>query len=209
MMRSVLGVIALCWCSAAISAERMVLLITPSGVYQSTVTGGVPGEWVPIDADVIVHGFTPGGGDDPKPPVPPTDDPVVEKVKAAAVANLKDKPEGIAVASLIDALQKLNLPADKFAEAADMAAPIADASMQANGRITAFFKSALAITKDPAKLKAGVQSAFSISAATLETIGAEAAKPQGSTVSDAAFDFAAIIAMIQMIIQLLKSLGII
>mgnify|MGYP003654481046 CR=1 FL=1 len=209
MSKILAGLLAACLCSVATAAERMVLLITPSGVYQSTVVDGIPGPWASIDADVIVHGFTPGGGDTPKPPVPPTDDPVVEKVKSAAVANLKDKPEGIAVASLIDALQKLNLPADKFTEAIDMAAPIADASMQANGRITAFFKAALAITQDPAKLKVGVQSAFGISAATLETIRSEAARPQGSDVSDTALDFAAIIAMIQMIIQLLKSLGII
>lgn len=70
-------------------------------------------------------------------------------------------------------------------------------------------KDALAVTSDPAKLKAGVQAAWGVSAATIDAINVAAAAEPGSDIPAEALDFARIIEIIRMIIELLKNLGII
>lgn len=120
-------------------AERPVLLITPSGVYQSVVKDGIPGPWVAQEIDVIVQGFGGPGTPPPKPPdipVPPADDPAVISVAAISKTGLKDKAEATAVAAIVDSLSKLGLTGSGFKEALEMAAPIADTSLKAGGRIT-------------------------------------------------------------------------
>ena len=193
--------------ASACLAERPILLVTPAGVFQSVVdSSGKPGPWVPIAADVIVQGFTTGTPTPPV-PIPPVDDAVVKQVAAISKAVLRDKEEATAVAAIVDSIGKMNLSPTAFKEAIEMSAPIADASLSANGRITEWAKQAVAVTTDAAKLKAGVLSAFGIQQSTLDSIHDSAVNPE-STVTGEAVNWAQIIAIIQMILTLLKNLGI-
>lgn len=198
----------LLWClmASAVFADKPILLITPNGVFQSQVVNGVPGVWVPIEADVIVQGFNTGG---PVPPVvtPPTDDPVVKQIATISKAVLKDKDEATAVASIVDSIGKLGLSPESFKQALEMSAPIADASLSANGRITEWSKQALVVSSNAAKLKAGVKSAFDIQQATLDSINTAASNPTAVATGEA-INWTQIIAIIQMILELLKNLGI-
>lgn len=209
-MRTSVTCLLLLSASVSLAADRFVFLIKPNGdVYQSVVSANnnaPPTPWVSIQADVIIlrDSNTP---DDPT-PVPPVSDPVVARVKELATA-LKGKNEAIAVAAIVNSLQALNLSGDSFKQALEMAAPIADTTMQANGRVTVFFKAALLVTADPAKLKAGVQAAFNIQASTLSTIHTATMQPSDAALSEEALDFVAIIKIIQMIMELLKSLEVI
>ena len=194
-------------CTSTSFADRPIFLVTPGGVFQSVVaTNGTPGPWVQIDADVIVSGFTPGK---PVPPgdTPPTSDPVVAQIAVISKSVLKSKDEATAVAAIIDSVGKLNLSSTAFKEALEMAAPIADASLSAEGRITDWAKQALLVTADAVKLRAGVSSAFGIQQTTLDSIYAAAVDP-ASVATGEAVNWAQIIAIIQMILTLLKNLGI-
>lgn len=190
---------------------RPILLVTPKGVYQAEVVDGVPGPWKATDLDVIVQGFSVGGpgpippGDDP--PVNP--DPVVAQIATFSKTALKDKSEGIAIAALIEALQKANVSSENFKESFDMAISIADTSMKSEGRLIAWKTGALKISQDPAKLKAGLQAAFGVSSVSLNQIVAAAIEEPGTVLADEARDFSQIIQMIQMILDLLRNLGII
>lgn len=198
--------------TASALADRPVLLVTPAGVYQSTVVNGVPGPWVAQEIDVVIQGFGGGGGTQPVPPDapdPPVSDPVVAQIVTISKATLKDKKEAVAVASIIDTLSKFGLTGQKFKEALQLATPIADTSMKAGGRINRWVEESLAVTTDPAKLKAGVKAAWDIETATLEAIHAAALEDPSAALPDAALDWAQIIQIIQMIIELLKNLGII
>lgn len=198
-------------CCSAVAADRTILLVTPKGVYQTTVRDGLPGAWVPAsDIDVIVQGF----GSAPKPPdTPPVDDPVVSQVATLSKA-MKDKAEATACAALINSLDKMGLRGNDFKEALDMAAPIADSQLKAGGRIVQFFKSALAITTDAEKLKAGIVSAWQINLTALQQIHEGAVSKQipefaAGTDPQEAISWALIIQLIQMIFELLTKLGVI
>jgi hypothetical protein len=208
-----LTVFALCLVFGAqsIAADRTVFLITPSGVYQSTVSNGVPGSWTSIDADVIVQGFTPGGNNNPSPPtppVPPAEDATVLQVHAISAATLKDKSEATAVAAIIDSLVGMGLKGDQFVQAFDMSIPIADSSLNASGRLNTWLKQAFAVTKDPDKLKAGLLSAFKVSQSTITAIKNAAVDPS-QPATEEALDFAMIITIIQAILTLLRQIGVI
>jgi hypothetical protein len=202
----------LAFASVAI-AGRPILLVTPSGVFKAEVVNGVPGPWVAQEIDVIIQDLKPGGepgpGPDPGPVPPPVSDPVVAQIAAISKANLKDVKEATAVASIIDTLSKFGLVGSKFKEALELAGPIADTSMKAEGRINQWIKQALAVTTDAAKLKAGVSSAFAVSAETLDTIHAAAKAGPTAELTAEALDWAQIIQIITMIIELLRNLGII
>lgn len=189
-------------------AGRPILLVTPGGVWKAEVVNGVPGPWEAMPYDVIVQDLSPGG---PVPPVvdPPVTDPVVVQIAALSKTTLKDAAEGTAVAAIVSSLSKLGLTGGDFAEALTMAAPIADRSLQAEGRITKWVKDATAITSDAAKLRAGLMSAFGITGATLDTIHAAALAGPDAAITAEALDWKQIIEIIQMIIQLLRNLGII
>ena len=192
--------------ASACYAGRPVILITPKGVYQSEVTNGVPGPWVAIAADVIVQDLA--GGPLPPPVVtPPADDPVVKRIATISKAVLKDKDEATAVASIVDSIGKLGLSDESFKQALEMSAPIADASLGANGRITEWSKQALAVTSDAAKLKSGVSSAFDIQQATLDSIHTAAVNPAAVATGEA-INWAQLIQILIMILELLKNLGI-
>ena len=186
---------------SACLAGRPVILITPKGVYQSEVTNGVPGPWVAIAADVIVQDLAGG------PLPPPADDPVVKRIATISKAVLKDKDEATAVASIVDSIGKLGLSDESFKQALEMSAPIADASLGANGRITEWSKQALAVTSDAAKLKSGVSSAFDIQQATLDSIHTAAVNPAAVATGEA-INWAQLIQILIMILELLKNLGI-
>lgn len=198
----------LLWClmTSAVFADKPILLITPNGVFQSQVVGGIPGSWVPVEADVIIQGFNTGG---PIPPVvtPPSDDPVVKQIATLSKSVLRDKEEATAVAAIVDSIGKLGLSPENFKQALEMSAPIADASLSASGRITEWTKQALAVSTDPVKLKAGIKSAFSIQQSTLDSIYTAASDPSAIATGEAV-NWAQIIAIIQMILELLKNLGI-
>lgn len=189
-------------------ADRPILLVTPAGVWMAVVDStGKPGPWTPFTADVIVSGFgvnTPGG----VPPVviPPVEDETVKQV-AALSKSLRDKEEATAVAAIVDSVAKLNLSATDFKQALEMSAPIADAALDAGGRITVWVKQATAITTDPTKLKAGLMSAFGMSQETLDSIYSAAATPDAVATGEAV-NWTQLIAIIQMILTLLKNLGI-
>jgi hypothetical protein len=194
---------------SSIAADRPILLITPQGVWQSTVTNGVPGPFVAMPYDVIVQGGNaPDTGPGPA-PVPDATDPVVAQVKAISKTELKDQKEATAVAAIVNSLSKMGLTGSNFKQALEMSAPIADTSLQAGGRITKWAKAVLAVTSDPAKMAAGLASAFDVNSATLAAIHSSALDETGAAVSEEALDFVAIIEIIKMIIALLKSLGIV
>lgn len=213
MRRSILFLLAFCLITTPVLAGRPILLVTPQGVYQAEVVNGVPGPWKPMEMDVIVQGFNPGApvppGEDP--PTTPPADPIVAKISELAKSGLQDKDEATAVSAMVDSLSKLGLSGSRLKEALEMAAPIADTSMQAGGRINRFVKAALAVTVDAAKLKAGIAAAWNVSQATLNMIHETAqAKPQvGDDLPAEALDFMTIIQLIQTIIQLLQNLGLI
>ena len=209
MRRYLAMLCAMVTCIGAMADTRPILLVTPQGVYQSEVVDGVPGAWKPASIDVIVQGFG-GGGNTPIPPDPPASDPQVLKI-ASLAKSLKDQPEATAVAAVINSLAKLGLSGTDFVQALEMAAPITDKSLQADGRVTAFVKSSLEVTNSAEKMVAGLKSAWGIEGATLDTAHSAATRPEGSELPPeaAALDLAAIITIIQMIIQLLKNLGII
>lgn len=201
-----------CLCSVVQAmADGPILLVTPSGVFQSDVVGNRPGPWKPVSIDVIVQGFTPGGGGPPItiPPGGGSTDPVVQKVADLSRAILKDKEEGTAVASIVDALGKSGLSGSALEEALTLSAPLADSSMKSDGRIVRWVKDALAVTTDPLKLSAGVRAAFGIESATTDMIVAQASRAEGAAVEEKAIPFALIIQLITMIIDLLTKLGII
>lgn len=191
-------------------ADRPILLITPKGVYQADVTAGVPGPWQPAPYDVIIQGFGngDGGGNTPAPkPDPPSTDPVVQKIATLSKSVLKDASEAKALSAIIDSLASNGLSGDGLKEALNLTIPIADSSLNAGGRLINWTKQALEISTDAAKLKAGLQSAFSLSSLELQQI-AQAVRT-GDVPAEAAFDFTKIIEIIGMIIALLKQLGII
>lgn len=200
--------------SSAFAGTRPILLVTPKGVYQAEVVDGVPGPWRATDLDVIVQGFSVGGppSGDPIPPSgdPPVNpDPVVAQIAAFSKATLKDKSEGIAIAALIEALQKANVAPANFKESFDMAITIADASMKSEGRLIAWKTGALKISEDPTKLKTGLQAAFGVSSVSLNQVADAAFLTEGAALPEEAKDFTQIIQMIQMILDLLRNLGII
>lgn len=192
--------------ASACLADRPILLITPGGVFESKIVNGVPGQWVPLEVDVIVQGLKPG---QPTPPVvtPPSDDPIVKQIAAISKAGLKDKDEATAVSSIVNSIAKLGLSPESFKQALEMSAPIADTSLGAGGRVTAWSKQALVITSDATKLKAGLISAFDIQQATLDSIHTAAANPDAVATGEA-LNWTQIIQIIQMILELLKNLGI-
>jgi hypothetical protein len=207
-MRRVFSVFAALLMTAAVClADRPIFLVTPSGVFQSVVDStGKPGAWAPISADVIVQGFS----NSPKPPdapFPPSTDPVVVQIAVMSKEQLKDKDDATAVSAVIDSIAKLKLSETDFRQSLEMAAPIVDASLGANERITNWAKKALLITADPAKLKAGLASAFGVEQATLDTIHEAATSPSPETTAKAV-NWAVLITVIQTILTLLKNLGI-
>ncbi len=211
MRQKLIALLVFSMLASPVLAGRPILLVTPQGVFQADVTNGVPGPWLPMQMDVIVQGFNVPIPPDPVPP--PTEDPVVQQVKALSDAEhsadapyLKDKAEGTAVAALVEALGKLALTGAKFKEALEMAAPIADAQMQSGGRITRWSKSVLAVTTDPAKIKAGVIAAWDIAQASLDSIGAAYQQPAETAVTGEALDWLAIIELLRIIIPLIRSL---
>lgn len=196
----------------AVADTRPILLVTPKGVYQAEVVDGVPGPWRACDIDVIVQGFSvgspPSGPIPPDIPTPTPLDPTVTAVAALSKAILKDKSEGQAVAALIEALQKANVTSLNFKESFEMGIAIADSSMKADGRFVKWRTEALKLTEDPAKLKAGLQEAFAIATFSLDKITASAFDA-GYVPTEETADLTQIIQLIQLILDLLKNLGII
>jgi len=193
--------------SAIAMADRPILLITPSGVYQAEVTNGVPGPWKAAPYDVIVQGFGGGGGTTPVPPGDPPTTPVDSQLVEIAKATLKDQKEATFAAAVVDSLMKAGLSGADLKDALKLTAPIVDSAANAEGRIVKFFNQILEVSTDGKAIQAAIVSAFSIAASTLDTIRAAAASSEPPT--GQALDFQAIILMIQGILQLLRNLGII
>jgi len=203
MFRIVLA--ALLTCGVCVAESRRMILVTPKGVWEAVVTDGVPGPLLPIDADVVVQGFD--GAPTPPKPEPPPSDPIVQQV-ATVSKSLGNKEQAVACSSMVDMLSRNGLTGADFTQALTMAAKIADTSLNAGGKVTAWATKVVAITDDAAKIKAGVDSAWSLSASDLLAIQHALENPE-STPTGAALDFAGIIAIIRMVIELLKELGII
>jgi len=207
-MRRVISVVCCIFLIPAVClAGKPLLLVTPAGAYRAEVVNGVPGPWVLQDVTVIIQGFD-GPGDPPDPPVPPITDTDVTKVAAVSKTILTSKDEGTAAAAVVDSLQKAGLTGAKFKEALEMASPIVDTSLDMKGRFNAWTKAVLAITTDPAKIKAGLVSAWGIATSQLVAIQAGVTDKEQPLQAEA-LDFALIIQIIQMILDLLRNLGII
>lgn len=203
------AVVCLCVLVCSDAFGRTILLVTPKGVYQSEVTDGIPGPWTPSAVDIIIQGFGTKPPVGPDVPIPPVADPVVSKVSEISRRILEDKSSATGIAALVDALGKQGLTGAKFREAMELAVPIADTALDAHGTYIAWMKAVLPVTDDPARLKAGLVAAWGIELSALDTIHAAAAREEGAALPAEALDFAAIIALITMILNLLKTLGII
>lgn len=196
-------------CSVSLGDTRIVILVTPKGVYQTEVVDGIPGNWSPANVDVIVQGFGSGPNPpNPDPPNPPVEDPIVRKVSEISKKLNQQNNEPTAVAALVDSLAKLGLSTKDFVESLEMAAPIADTSIKAGGRITQWVKEVLAVTSDPVKIRAGIRDAWTINESAVELITDAAEAPKGAAVPQEALEWTAIIQIIQMILTLLRDLGI-
>lgn len=209
MKRTLLLIVAALLTSGMVFADRPILLVTPQGVYRADVANGVPGQWVPAPYDVIVQGFGPGGGGT-APPVPPVitpADPIVAQVTAATRSTLRSQGEATAVLAILDSLSSNGLAGSALKDAIELTMPIADSSLKADGRLVSWAKAVLTLTTDPAKIKSGVNAAYSVGASELQQIAAAA--ESGEVPTDAALDVAKIVEIVMMIIDLLKKLGVI
>lgn len=194
--------------ASACFADRPIFLVTPQGVWQSTVTEGKPGPWVAIAADVIVQGFPSGNPpDNPPTPVPPADDPIVKQIEAISWIALSGKGQATAVAAIVDSIGKLGLSEKDFKEAMDMAIPIADTSIEADKKLIDWWDQCSKITTDWKKLKAGVSGSWDVDAEAVDAIHAAATNP-GAAVTGEAVNWTKLIEIIMMILTLLKNLGI-
>lgn len=225
LRRSLVVLIVAAMPCAAYADDQPILLITTKGAFEAQVVDGIPGAFKPYNKHlIIVQGV--GGNNIPpdSPPdttpddVPPSTDPIVQQVSAMSKLVLKTKTEGMAAAGVVDTLSKIGLSSANFKEALKIAMGLADDTLSAGGRLKEWANKGVAITADPAKLLAGVRDAWGISAASLNTayaaglaasnqveapIGTEAAL----AAEDAALDWSQIIKIIEMIINLLKTLG--
>lgn len=190
--------------SDCLAADRPVLLITPKGAYQSTVTDGVPGPWGPvtIEVDILIQGF----GTPPTPrdePDPPDTDPVVLRVASISKTVLKNADEALQAAVLVETLQKQQFTeAAKFGETLVLIAGMADPQLKTEGRIVRWAEQVTAVTEDPVKLLAGTRSAFSLSSAEVQE-ATEGRQPEGR-----ALDIAKLMVIIEMILTILRATGI-
>lgn len=193
------------------AADQPILLVTPKGAWQIPVTDGIPGAPVPANFTVIVQGFN-GGGTTPNPPEPPKpdDDPIVSQV-ADLSSRLNDKAEGTAAAALVNSLAKMGLTGKDLKDAILLAAPIMDTQLKSGNRISTWAKAVTDITVDRDKIISGILKAWNIDPELLGAIHAAAVRenrtPEQVKASEG-FDITAVFGIIQMIIQLLKSLGI-
>ena len=195
-------------CSAL--ADRPIFLVTPGGVFQSVVdSSGKPGIWAPIAADVIVQGFSNGGGTNtPNTPAPPSpSDPAVVQISALSKEVLRDKDDATAVAAVVDSIAKLKLSEKDFRQSLEMSAPIVDTSISAGGRITNWSKKALLITADPELLKAGLVHSWGVEQTTLDDIHSAVSAPTPENTAKAV-NWGELIAVITAILTMLKNLGI-
>jgi len=195
--------------AAQATADRPILLVTPGGVYIAEVTNGIPGPWKVHEIDVIVQGFRniPDSPNAPVPPVTPVpEDPAVRAVQDISKRVLRDKMEATALVAVIDSFVKAGVTGTDFKEALELAIPIADTSLKAQGRLTKWLKEVLLVSTDSAKLKAGLTSAFTVDAGSLERIAA--GSQPGAVVTEEALDILAIIQLVQLVLELLRNLGI-
>ena len=180
---------------------------------------GIPGPWTPLDADVIVQGFQtdpgPGPGPGPIDPTPPTPvDPKVAEVAAITKAKGLSEKESLAVASLIQSLKQMNVSDSDFGTALDKSLGIIDPAMGAGGKIVAWGKEVSKVTTNPDTILAGLTAVYSslpdasivVANAAMNRVQLPA-ESQSVMAERLGFDVTAIIAIIQMVIQLLQQLG--
>ena len=211
--RFLLCLVSLVCCGSIASADRPIFLVTPAGVYQSIVSdAGIPGAWEKISADVIVTGFGGNVPDTPKPtpdapkPEPDATDPIVKDIERISWDTLANNSQATAVAAVVDSIGKLGLTKKEFKEAMDMSIPIVDKSLNAGGALETWWIAVSKVTTDWQKIKAGVSATWDVDKESLSAIAAAA---EGSgVVTGEAVNWSQIIAIIQMILTLLKNLGI-
>lgn len=203
---------ALFFCSSAVPADRPTLIVTPAGVWQIDYDGDTPQAPRPVDFDVIVRGFNPGSTPVPPKPDPPVQDsPAVQAVAQISKANLKDASEATAVFAIVEALKGSGLTGKEFAERLTDFAGLIDAQIGAGGRITKWIDQVVAAVKtpdgavNPQDLLDGLRRAFTIDRATAQMVLEESAASPGTAISDRAVDFAKIIELIRLILDLIKA----
>lgn len=210
-MRRALLVLLMAIVPAVAVAARPIIIITPKGAYQIDVVDGVPSapHAVTLEVDIIVHGF--GDGTVPVPPVvdPPATDPIVQQIATISKATLRDKDEATAVAALINTLAKFNLSGTGLKNALDLSAGVLDSTLDGGGRVISWVSKVTAVTLDPAKLRAGLVSAFGLDPSTLETIHQASIGEAGAALTGEAVNWEKVIKVIQAVITLLRQFGLI
>lgn len=200
---------SLCECLA----DQPILLVTPQGVWQADVTNGVPGPFKEANFAVVIQGFDVGGGGGnspiPKPPTPT--DPLVVQVSKVSI-SLANKEEATAAAALVNSLSKAGLKDKELIEAMLLTSGIVDTQLKSGTRIRSWCESVSKITKDPKVLIEGLVLAWGVDINVLNAI--ESSRQDIPPTPEeqealAAFDIAAILAIIKMVISLLQQLGII
>lgn len=191
--------------------DQPLLIVTPQGAWKIDMVGGVPQPPVQFqDYAIIVQGFGEGdgGGGDPPPPV---GDPVVKQIAALSVAPaLQSKAEATAAAAFVNSLSKAGLSGAKLTEAMLMTAGMIDAQLKSGNRIQDWSIAVTKVSSDPAKLIAGLVASWQVD---INVLGAIQAGVTGEQLTAAqmdaqeAFDIAAILQIIMMIIEFLRTIG--
>lgn len=209
-MRNILAFFSIMAISAVAVAEKPLLLVTPNGVWKSEVTSSGPGPWVAQNIDVIVQGFGPGNGPgDPPPNDPPAGDQETLQVASISKSGLKDKSEAMACAALVSSLTKSGITGDKLKQALELASPILDAQLKSANRITKWAKDVCDVTLDAKKISDALVISWQVDISTVAAVAKSVHREEGAAIEAEALDWAVLIQVITMIIELLKSLGII
>ncbi len=201
--------------SVAVAAEdHVIIVINQAGVWEVRFAPDGQPRGIPtrskvlVGYDVIVHGVKhdPDNPDTPDPP--PVDTTAVDMVAGISTRLLGDKKTATAAAAIVDALQQVNVSPENFAKALRMGAKIADTAIESGDTIERWAEECLAVSHSPTVIKAGVLKAFSIDQATLNQVY-QAATDANAVQPEEAMDLATIIMLIKVIIDTLRTLGII
>lgn len=211
MVRLIALLMVLVCCLPVSGSDRPTLIITPGGVWQIDYEGDVPQAPRPVDYDVIVRGFDTGAPTPPKGDPPVQDSPAVQAVAAISKATLKDASEATAVYAIVEALKRSGLTGVEFSERLSDFAGLIDTQVGASGRITKWIDQVKTAAKtsdgglNPQDLLDGLKRAFPIDRATVAMVTAESAAAPGTPIADQAVDFAKIIELIRLILDLIKA----
>lgn len=218
----------------ALAADVTLVINRHGGFLVDTATNPptvtpIPADRLVIDSEVGVPNPPPKDPDDPN-PQPPTDQ-ITQKIVDASKLHLKSEKEARSLMATIDLLRDLvekgSLKAEQVDAALKVSLPVIAAQLNAGTRINDWYVAVKDATGDKLnadtmkKVTSALAFAWKIDAARaqLQMKAAAAKLASGQTVGDAAeavtgtaeeaFDIGTILMIIQAILELLKSIGII